>query len=130
LEVWEVAFTFDAWGLGGAAAAGVAADLLDVRVKPLSSRATNSELLALGLILYSGFGQPGVRNPNYNRAIGSAAAWGAGMLAADLFRRQFLAPKVVAPPAPPQPQFNQGAAAVGVPAASGSASLEIGNAGY
>ncbi len=122
-------FRVDTYGWGGAAAAGVAADLVDVKLKPLSSRATNSELLALGLAIFSGMGTPGVRNSNHVRALDSAAAWGVGMLASDVTRRTLLKPAPVAPPAgPTQPAFNAGVG--GVPANASSVAMEIGNAGY
>jgi len=124
-------FRVDTYGWGGAAAAGVAADLLDVKVKAVSSRATNSELFALGLAIFSGMGTPGLRNSNHVRAVDSAASWGVGMLAADIARRTLLRPAAVAPPAgPTQPAFNAGIAASGVPANSSSVAMEIGNAGY
>lgn len=122
-------FRVDSWGWGGAAAAGVAADMLDVKLKPVSARATNSELFALALAVFSGLGAPGIRNSNHSRAIDSAAAWGVGMLASDVARRQFFRPAAVAPPAA-GPSFNAGVAGGGVPASSSSAAMEIGNAGY
>lgn len=123
-------FRVDTYGWGGAAAAGVAADLLDTKVKPVSARATNSELFALALAVFSGMGAPGVRNSNYVRSIDSAAAWGVGMLASDVTRRTLLKPATVAPAAAAAPAFNAGVAAGGVPANASSAAMEIGNAGY
>jgi len=124
-------FRVDTYGWGGAAAAGAAADLLDVKLKPVSSRATNSELFALGLAVFSGMGAPGLRNPNYHRAVDSAAAWGIGMLSSDLVRRKLLTPAITALPATTtQPAFNAGVASGGVPASSSSVAMEIGNAGY
>ena len=120
----------DTYGWGGAAAAGVAADLLDTKVKAVSSRATNSELFALALAVWSGMGAPGVRNPNYAHSVDSAAAWGVGMLASDITRRTLLKPAVVAAPAAPTQSFNAGVAQAGVPANSSSVAMEVGNAGY
>lgn len=79
---------------GGAAAAGSLADYADIKMNPVSSRMTNSELLAAGLLLADSMGWMedghGVRGAEYAQAMRGGADWGAGMIAAGLVRRHLM----------------------------------------
>jgi len=121
----------DWWNWGGAAAAAVAADYADVKLRPLSSRLTNSELIALGAILVSAFGSGYVRNPRYMDAINGGATWGIGMLASGLARRHLVPPVVQTTPPPKMPTtpaYNPGLA--GVAATAGSEALVPSSGAY
>jgi hypothetical protein len=110
---------------GGAAGAAVAADYLDVRVRPVSGRLTNSELLALGLLLADSFQYRIPFVSNYTGATEGAADWASGMLAAGIARRRITPPTTNLPATP----TFQGATAGVVPAASSSAAADL-SSGY
>lgn len=130
------------WGLwGGGAAAGVLADYVDIKMQPLSSRVTNSELLALAALLVDSAGWADHGKPVYMRAADGAAGWGSGMLAAGIARRRLLAtvPTVTTQPTAPAsaastPASNPATMApggvTGVPASGGSAAFDLPQGGY
>lgn len=126
---------------GGGAAAGVAGDYLDIKTKPVSSRVTNSELLAGAALAADAFGvYRNARNPkevHYRDAIHGAAAWAAGVLAAGIARRHLL-PTVTTTPTTPKPTTTTSSASAsntaggvsGVPASGGSAAFDLPAGGY
>lgn len=116
-------FQLPGYRWGGAAAASVVADYADVKMKPLSSRLTNSELVAAVLLAMDAFNFGISSNPNYATAERAAADWGAGSLASGIYRRQLIAS---APAATTTSSSNSGGSSTGVPAASSSAAAEIG----
>jgi hypothetical protein len=126
---------------GGGAAAGVAGDYLDIKTKPVSSRVTNSELLAAGALALDAFGvYRDARTPqqvNYRNAVHGAAGWAAGVLAAGIARRHLLptvattptTPKTTAPTSTASASNTAGGVS-GVPASSGSAAFDLPAGGY
>lgn len=108
---------------GGAAAAAVVADYADVKLAPISSRLTNAELVAAGLLVMDSFNIGISSNPNYATAERAAADWGAGSLASGVFRRQLIAQ---APTAHTSSSSHSSGSSTNVPAASSSAAAELG----
>lgn len=109
---------------GGAALAAAVSDYVDLKMRPVSGRMSNSELLAVGLALADSFGYGVPLLSRYPGAQQGAADWAVGMLAAGIARRY------IAPPPPPPPPVQQtrpfGAGVAGiVPSASSSAAAEL-----
>lgn len=123
--------------LGGGAAAGVVADYLDVKTTPLSTRVTNSELLAGAAIVAQAMHLPVVeRKPLYAQAVNGAAGWAAGILAAGIARRHLLPPTTTAPVPTTTTKStavnpaNTSGGVTGVPASGGSAAFDMPAGGY
>lgn len=127
---------------GGGAAAGVAGDYLDIKTKPVSTRVTNSEILAGAALAADAMGvYRNARNPkevHYRDAVHGAAAWAAGILAAGIARRHLL-PTVSTTPTTPKPTTtstssasasNTAGGVSGVPASGGSAAFDLPAGGY
>lgn len=123
-------FAIPYWEYGGAAVIGGLADYADIKMKPASSKLTNSELTALGAIGADVFGVAN-RWPRYAQAVRGGADWGVAMLAAGAVRRHFTAP-ISVPAATATTPASTGTASfaagqVGVPASSASAAADVAN---
>lgn len=124
--------------LGGGAAAGVVADYLDVKTTPVSTRVTNSELLAGAAIVAQSLHLPALeRKPLYAQAVNGAAGWAAGILAAGIARRHLLPPATTTPApttttksVPANPATSTSGGVTGVPASGGSAAFDMPAGGY
>jgi hypothetical protein len=123
---------------GGGAAAGVAGDYLDIKTTPVSSRVTNSELLAGGLLVADAMGlmrhSLSAKGHDYRDALKGGADWAAGVLAAGIARRHLL-PTVTTTPTTTKTTTtasasNTAGGVTGVPASGGSAAFDLPAGGY
>jgi hypothetical protein len=127
----------ESWLWGGGAAAGLAAEYADLKMRPFSANATNSELVALLALATDAFGWLD-RNPNYNKGVDGAAGWAAGQLTQGIARRRMLiqpapAPTPPAPsstPAKTTPPASSPSGPTGIPAGGGSAAFDLPMGGY
>jgi hypothetical protein len=126
----------ESWLWGGGAAAGLAAEYADLRMRPFSANATNSELVALLALATDAFGWLD-RNPNYNKGVDGAAGWAAGALTQGIARRRMLIQPTPAPVPPPSstpakttPPASSPSGPTGIPAGGGSAAFDLPMGGY
>lgn len=122
---------------GGAAAAGVLADYADVKMKPVSSQLTNSELVAGILLAMDAFGIGGPDGSRNGTLVDAGADYGVGLLAAGIARRHMLPPAPVVTTAPATTTTtthttttSSANGVTGVPASSGSAAFDLPMGGY
>ena len=138
-----MAFHADWYLWGGGAAVGAVAEYADVKMKPVTGRLTNGELVAGLTLIAQAFGA-GDRNPRtWGRLLDGGAGWAAGMITEGLVRRgMFPAGGVVATtPAGTATAHSAGATvsgvravnptgSVGIPASAASAAFDLPMGGY
>lgn len=142
-----MAFRADWYLWGGGAGIGALAEYADVKMRPVTARATNGELLALAALIAQAFGAGERQARTWGRAMDGAAGWAAGMLTEGLVRRGMVsqlaaasataavaakAPSAPAatPSTPPGVRVPNASGSVGVPASAASAAFDLPMGGY